>query len=306
MRRRLLALAVSVALLSAAEYAVAASNAPVSWQHMTPDQVFFKIRDVFRSHRPPPLYEQYTLVRQDDDAEGYPDYANSYTFHVWERSSDKAALGRQISYLGGTGQISWEGPPEFMRPQLNALDAPPGHPELADPGPPTADLFQPAPITRHPITWVPTPEPTNGPQLPVIAREQVQFNLDYRVTSVGIKDGLLHLTLTPRRDPERNRLRELWAVPTTFELSKVVEEDHFEVCYAGNVCKFYPAWFTIALGRVEDVPTITEIRAVVQGGYNGDDRVVNYAFENVSYPQALPGWYFSASQYAQHLGDAPT
>jgi hypothetical protein len=306
MRPRILALAAAAALLTAGAQVGAATDAPVPWQRMTPDQIYFKIRDVFRSHRPPPLYEQYTLVRQDDDAEGYPDYANSYTFHIWERSSDKAALGRQISYLGGTGQISWEGPPEFMRPQLNALDAPPGHPELADPGPPTADLFQPAPLVRHPITWVPTPEPTNGPQLPVIAREQIQFNLDYRVTSVGIKDGLLHVSLVARRDPQRNRLRELWAIPTTFDLTKVVEEDHFEVCYAGNVCKFYPAWFTITLSRVENVPAITQIRAVVQGGYNGDDRVVDYAFENVTFPDSLPAWYFDATQYAQHLGEAPT
>lgn len=281
-------------------------TAGTTWRHMTRDEIFFKIRDVFRSHRPPPRYEQYTLVRQDDDAEGFPDYANSYTFHVWERTTDKAALGRQVSYLGGTGQISWEGPPEFMRPQFNDVDAPPGHPELADPGPPTADLFQPAPAQRHPIAWIPTPEPAASPAPPVIARAQVLFNLDYFVDSVGLKDGLLHVTVTPRRDPERNRLRQLWVVPNTFELTKVVAEDHFEVCYAGNICRFYPATFTISLNQVDGVPVITQVRAVVQGGYNGDDRTVDYAFEEINFPTSLPDWYFDPTQYAQHINEAPT
>ncbi|MHB8433388.1 MAG: hypothetical protein ACYC8W_08505 [Candidatus Tyrphobacter sp.] len=272
--------------------------AAVPLPSMSPDDVFYKIREVFRSHRPPPPYETYTLVRQNDDAEGYPDYADSYTFHIWMRTSDKAALGREFSRLGAIGQM------EFMRPQFNSVDAPEDHPELADPGPPTADLFEPAPAHPHPISWVPTPEPT-GTMPPVIGRVNVSVNADYYVVAVNADQGLLHVVLTPRRDPERNRLRELWVDPRTFELEKVLATDRFEYC-VGHRCETYPTLFTITLGRLDGMPVVTHIHGVVEGGYNSDDRVVEYSFENIAFPHSLPSWYFDPRDYAAHIQDAPT
>jgi hypothetical protein len=285
------------ALFAATAFVRAADT--TSWQSLTPDQVYYKIRDVFRSHRPPPTYESYTLVRADDTAEGYPDYADSYTFHIWMRTTDKAALGREISRLGAIGQL------EFMRPQFNAVDAPPDHPELADPGPPTADLFEPAPVNPHPISWVPTPEPHYTP-LPIIAHERFVFNLDYYVESVGIEDGLLHVVLAPRRDPERNRLRELFADPKTFELQKVVAMDRFEVCDDAHHCQIYPTRFTITMTHIDGMPVVTHVHGVVEGGYNGDDQIVEYSFKDIAFPQSLPDWYFDPRDYAQHAQDAPT
>ncbi|HEY9086202.1 MAG TPA: hypothetical protein VIN40_09770, partial [Candidatus Tyrphobacter sp.] len=209
-----------------------AQAASVPLPHMSPDDVFFAIRRVFRSHRPPPPFETYTLVRQNNDAEGYPDYASSYTFHIWCRTSDKAALARSIARLGAIGPL------EFMRPQFNNVDGVADHPEYADPGPPTADLFEPAPIHPHPVTWVPTPEPTTT-SAPVIARTSITINIDYYVVSVGADQGLLHVVLTPRRDPERNRLRELWVDPKTLELRKVVATDRLEVSGGGRT-DIYP------------------------------------------------------------------
>lgn len=264
---------------------------------MSPDQVFYKIRDVFRSHRPPPLYETYTLVRQNNDAEGFPDYASSYTFHIWCRTSDKAALARSISRLGAEGAL------EFLRPQFNNVSGTEDHPEYADPGPPTADLFEPAPAHPHPITWVPTPEPTNQPR--VIARTVVTINMDYYVVSVGVDQGLLHVVLTPRRDPERNRLRELWVDPQTFELRKLVATDRLEVS-DGRHSEIYPVLFTITLGRLDGIPIVTHIHGVVQGGYNGDDQIVEYSFENIAFPESLPSWYFDPATYASHVNDAPS
>ncbi len=266
---------------------------------MSPDDVFYAIRRVFRSHRPPPPFETYTLVRQDNDAEGYPNYADSYTFHIWMRTSDKAAMGREISRLGAIGQL------EFMRPQFNAVDAPDDHPEYADPGPPTADLFEPAPVRPHPVSWVPTPEP-NATMAPLIAHTTVTINIDYYVVAVNADEGLLHVELTPRRDPERNRLRGLWVDPKTFELRKVLATDRFEFCESGHSCEIYPTLFTITIGRIDGVPVVTHVHGVVEGGYNGDDQIVEYSFEDVAFPQSLPNWYFDAAQYASHVNEAPT
>lgn len=266
---------------------------------MSPDDVFYKIRAVFRSHRPPPPYETYTLVRQNNDAEGYPDYASSYTFHIWVRTSDKAAMARQISRLGAIGPL------EFMRPQFNDVAPDNDHPEFDDPGPPTADLFEPAPTQPHPISWVPTPEPT-GTMPPVIMHVGVTINADYYVDAVNADDGLLHVVLTPRRDPERNRLRELWVDPHTFELEKVLCTDRLAVDYGAGHLDIYPVLFTVTLGRLDGIPIVTHIHGVVEGGYSGDDAIVEYSYQDVAFPRSLPSWYFDPHDYAAHLDDAPT
>lgn len=275
-----------------------ASEQAVPLPAMSPDDVFYKIRAVFRSHRPPPTYETYTLVRQNNDAEGYPDYASSYTFHIWVRTTDKAALARQIFRLGAIGPL------EFMRPQFNDVAPDNDHPEFDDPGPPTADLFEPAPIHPHPISWVPTPEPS-GTLPPIIARVGVTVNADYYVDSVGADDGLLHVVLTPRRDPERNRLRELWVDPRTFELEKVLCTDRLAVDYGSGHVDIYPVLFTVTIGRLDGIPVVTHIHGVVQGGYSGDDQIVEYSFDNIAFPASLPDWYFDPREYASHSNDAP-
>lgn len=269
-----------------------------AWTSMSPDQVFYKIRSVFRSHRPPPPYETYTMVRQNNDAQGYPDYASSYTFHVWMRTSDKAAMAREVFRLGAFGPL------EFMRPQFNDVAPEDSHPEFDDPGPPTADLFEPAPIHPHPISWVPTPEPI-GTLPPIIGRVVVSINVDYYVDSVGMDDGLLHVVLTPRRDPERNRLRQLWVDPKTFELERVVCTDRLAVDDGRHVT-LYPTLFTVTLGRLDGVPIVTHIHGIVLGGYDGDDRVVEYSYEDIAFPASLPEWYFDPHDYADHVSDAPT
>ncbi len=84
------------------------------------------IRSAFRAHRPPPPYVTYTLERVQKIEQGYPDYVNSYTYHLWCRSADRACLARKVF------RDTYRGDPEFQRPAFN---------EDRDPGPPTADLF---------------------------------------------------------------------------------------------------------------------------------------------------------------------
>lgn len=122
---------------------------------MTPDQMLAKIRQVFRSHRPPPPYITYTLVREQLTEQGFPDFVWSYTYHIWCRSSDRAALGRKVF------RDNARGPLEFLRPEFN---------QDRDPGPPTADVFERAPEHPQPIDVVPTPEPSGA--LALIARSR--------------------------------------------------------------------------------------------------------------------------------------
>src|SRR6185312_13240032 len=77
---------------SAASAAPGVRNTAAPIPTMSPDDLLAAIRNRFRSHRPPPPYEVYTIVRKQETNYGYPDYANSYTDHVWYRSYDHAAL----------------------------------------------------------------------------------------------------------------------------------------------------------------------------------------------------------------------
>ncbi|MDQ2992353.1 MAG: hypothetical protein M3R30_05980, partial [Candidatus Eremiobacteraeota bacterium] len=139
------AVAVSAALVLASPRVDSAPTVPAALP--SPEAILQKIRTVFRSHRPPPPFVSYTIIRKNNSVTGYPDYASSYTEHVWVRSSDRAALARRVY------RDEDRGPLTFERPAFN---------EARDPGPPTADLFERAPIKPHNglNDYIPTPEPS--------------------------------------------------------------------------------------------------------------------------------------------------
>lgn len=294
-----------IALLLAAlllPYAAPAQSAAPAGQPTLPPytsvshtRVLGLIRQVYRSHRPPPPYEIYTMIRRQNTNYGYPDYANSYTTRYWVRNLDRAALTRNL-YRDDT-----EGDLVFQRPALN---------EATDPGPPTADLFAQAPSVQHgnSVTYVPTPEPT-GPSLKTIATIVVYGEPDYIVTKFTVEGDLLHLVLKPRRDPERNVLREIWADKKSYELRKVIAHDRLFGTDQGT----FPVLFTYTLGYLDGVLVVTHLHGVVEpridrGGetiYGGDGATVDYDFKDISFPASLPAWYFNPRDYAQNRANAP-
>jgi hypothetical protein len=260
--------------------------APLPVATPAPERILALIRAKFRSHRPPPPYVTYTLLRSQLTDQGYPDYVESYTYHLWCRTSDRAALGRKVFRAG------YRGPLEFMRPAFN---------EPRDPGPPTADVFEPAPARPHPITFVPTPEP-NFTELPIIASVVTVGEFDYRVVSLKTEGEELHLRIEPIRNPERNRLREIWADKTTYELHKLVATDKLFVEKGST----YSVAFTISMGTLEGRPVVTDVHGDVGDGYFGDGQKVDFHFRDVAFPATLPAWYFDPRAYAAHAGDAPS
>jgi hypothetical protein len=257
------------------------------------ERLLFLIRRQFRSHRPPPPYVTYTLVRKQTLDDGYPDLVNSYTYHIWCRTTDRAALGRKV-YRG-----SARGTLEFLRPSFN---------EPWDPGPPTADLFEPAPVHPHtnPREFVPTPEPS-GSLPPTIASVTALGEFDYRVTNIAQEGHLIHVSLMPRRDPDRNRLRELYVDARTLELQEVVATDKL---YEEDSHHVYPMLFTITLGWMNNMPVVTHIHGTPtyeqDAEYLGRDATVDYDFNDITFPGGLPEWYFDPRNYAQHTVDAPS
>jgi hypothetical protein len=278
---------VRVAVLLAAALALQ-GVAPDAEPSPTPQRVLGLIRSQYRSHRPPPAYETYTLVRSQKATNGYPDPVGSYTMHVWVRNVDRAALRRQVF------RDDYRGPLTFDRPAFN---------EDRDPGPPTADVFEPAPARPHPVSEVPTPEPHYTP-LPVIGSVRALFESDYRVDSLRTEGDLLHLQIYPIRDVERNRLREIYADAKTLELRKLIATDKLFVNDGKD--GIFPIVLTVTMGTVQGYPVVSTLHAVVGGGYVGDGQEIDIRFTDIAFPPTLPAWYFDARSYAAHQNDAPS
>ena len=273
-------------------FLVAAAAPEPTPEPLTPQQTLSVIRFQFRTHRPPPPYVQYTMTRTQKDDHGFPDFVGSYTYHVWCRTLDRAALGRRV-YRG-----TYRGALEFERPAFN---------EARDPGPPTADVFEPAPLHPHPIEFVPTPEAQQTP-LKTIGQVAVSGEFDYRAVSMETVGKEVHLVIEPTRDPDRNRLRQIWADKDTYELHKLVATDKLFV-EGGPI---YAVKFTITMGWLDGRPIITDARGVVLENlsnandiYSGDGKDVDFSYTDVTFPKTLPDWYFDKRAYAQHIADAP-
>jgi len=266
--------------------AALAAPAPTETPLPSPKRLLGAIRAQFRTHRPPPPFEVYVLERKELTDQGFPDYVDSYKTKYWVRNLDRAALTRRIFRSINRGELI------FDRPAFN---------EDRDPGPPTADLFEPAPPHPRPITFVPTPEPVES-ALPTIGVVSAVGEFDYDVTSVDVEGDELHLKLLPTRDPDRNRLRELWVDKKTLELHKLVATDKLFIMNSNEV---YGVLFTVTLQMIDNIPCVTAIHGVVGDGYSGDGQVVDYTFTNITFPATLPEWYFEPKTYPQHDDDAP-
>lgn len=266
-----------------------ASDLPAS---PTPQQLLTEVRNVFRSHRPPPPFETYQIERKEDTQFGYPDYVESYKYNVWIRNVDRAALQRHVF------RDDYRGPLEFNRPAFN--EARPGAEELEDPGPPTADLFEPAPVHPRSVDFVPTPEPSYTP-LRVIATVKSSAHDDYTVTAVSTEGEMLHLSVIPYRNPDRNRLREIYVNKKTLELEKVVATDKLFV----ENDKTYAVIFTIDMQMLDGIPVVTHIHGKVDRAFVGDGEDLDYYFRSITFPKSLPDWYFDPHTYAAHSSNAP-
>lgn len=270
---------------ASASPSVAATQSAV--ESPTPSRLLGMIRAKFRSHRPPPAYITYILERKQLTDQGYPDYAESYKTKYWTRNADRAALTRRVNRDINRGEM------KFDRPAFN---------ESRDPGPPTADLFEPAPRKSRPVSFVPTPEPV-GSSLPTIGNISVVGEFDYRVDTIATEGNELHLTILPTRDPDRNRLRELFVDRKTLELHKLVATDKLFLLGSSDV---YGVTFTVTLGMLEGTPVVKTIHGVVGDGYQGDGSIVDYTFRDITFPATLPAWYFDPKTYAQHEAEEPS
>ena len=146
------------------------------------------------------------------------------------------------------------------------------------------------------------------PSAEIIGRIGSLIEFDYRVTNVQYEGGLVHLTLAPISDPDRNRLRELYADRTTYELTKLVATDTLFI--SGPMHDEFAALFTMTMGVVNGVPVVTHIHGTIGANragqeYEDDGKVVDFSFTDITFPPQLPEWYFNPREYGAHTNDVP-
>lgn len=249
------------------------------------DAILARARAVFRE-RPRPPFVVYTLSRTERVGM-LPDFENSHVNRIWYRSGDGAALTRRM--LGSRAR----GPLVFERPRFNAP---------LDPGPPIADIFERAPARPSADT---TPEPEQA-AMQTIGSVSTSVESDYRAEVVDVDARTFHLRLTPRRDADRNRLREVWIDRENYAVRRFVATDRM---YHGDSGPWDPETFDVRLDREGDVPVIRSISARPdlreQPWTYPNDEEGDYRFSDIAFPPSLPDWYFHPETYGDHLHEAP-
>ncbi len=233
------------------------------------------------SERPP--FVAYTLIRRDT-FEGAPDFANSYTLRIWCRTVDSAALSRRVFGSHARGNA------EFIVP---AFDKP------IDPGPPTADLLD---VIREDQA---SPAPAASGALPVIGSVATAIETNYDVSVAGVSGTDVHLRLRARRDPDRNRLTDLFVDRDSYAIDRAVAHDHL---YKQG--QSVPERFEIVFGVQGDVAVIRSIHgqtdySELAARSSEPLHEVDYRFEDITFPSVLPAWYFEPAEYGAHRAELP-
>ena len=134
--------------------------------------------------------------------------------------------------------------------------------------------------------------------LPVIGSVGVGTDYDYRVTRLRRDASLWHLPLAPKRDPDRNRIDDLWVDAASFELVRMRVRDHLYLGLSGQSLEDeFDARFVMRDG----LPILQSIHGQTQYAQFETD----YTYRDVVFPPALPDWYFEPMLYGLHRSEAP-
>jgi hypothetical protein len=150
-------------------------------------------------------------------------------------------------------------------------------------------------LARSPTARPPGAEPIESPA-PVIGQIAVTGG-DYNVTLAGneLLDGfdVYHLTLVPLKDPDQNRIRDLWVDVKTFDVRKLVTMGIFEkgppttVPWTVTFIQLQGHWFIR-----QEVTTATLRTPGHLFGGSTEYRGINYTFGAYEYPAFIPDLEF--------------
>ena len=253
--------------------------------------IFARAKTTFRSHRRPE-FVVYTL-RRTEERDGKPLESGTYVLRIWYRSGDRAAMSRRLATPSPLATAGPPGPLVFYQVAFN---------QPTDPGPPTTDIFEPVPPHGGVL---PTPLPHED--MRTIQNVHVAAELDYSVLNAELAGDAYHLWVQPRRDVDRNRLRELWIDAQTYDVRRAIANDRLYFSDSGG--GWVPDIFDMALELQDAVPVIRTIASTTEVDKdtiaNGPHDHIQFSFEDIAFPATLPSWYFHPHEYGFHMQDAP-
>ena len=278
-------------VLALAAALVLTAQAPAPDAALTGDQILARAKAAFRAHPRPPFIV-YTLFRRDRH-NGIPDFENSYALKVWCRTADRSALLRRLSNGVARGEL------QHVTVMFD---------RALDPGPPTADMFEKrlfgaSSARRDGAGPTPSPDAATtageaGPPLPEIGRVNARDG-DYAARRVAREGDLIHLWLEAKSDPDRNRLDELWLDARSYDLRRARVRDHLYLQFGPVLDETFDVQFVPGPGGL---PLILSIHGQTREG----DYETTYTFRDLTFPVALPDWYFEPRTYRAHVAEAPS
>jgi hypothetical protein len=275
----------SLAAFAAVPAAFAAAGRPATIAPELALRVLGEAKRAWRA-RTVPAYVVYSIDRETTLDMQY-DMRGSYRDRVWYRTSDGLALTRRFEGARAVGALRLE------RPTFDAAK---------DPGPPTVDLFS-LPL----MSAAPAPVASD---IPVIGHATAHAEYDYAVTSATLEtagaDQRYHLVVRAAREPDRNRLQELWIDPSTYAIDRVKAKDRlFLIDDRERVVDVSPEAFDMRVAATDGVRHVTRIDTRCLRHDGVFDATV-YRYTDVQFPATLPDWYFDDAQYRRNGKDAPT
>jgi hypothetical protein len=247
------------------------------------EKILARAKAQFRAYRRP-AFVSYTLSREDGIS-GRPYLADSYSLGVWCRTADRAALTRTVNDAGDV-----DGPLAFVRPAFD---------KAVDPGPPTIDIFE-----RNAFLRAAAPVATPAADIPTLAVVAVRIELDYRVDAFQLEGNAWVLHLSPRREPERNRLRTLWIDHESFDLRRAIATD---ALFLGD--QKSAEIFDMKFEKQNGIPVIRSIEMRSADEAPLLPQILRhrglYLFQNIAFADAMPAWYFNPARYASNVRQAP-
>jgi hypothetical protein len=132
-----------------------------------------------------------------------------------------------------------------------------------------------------------------------IGRTRINEPPRYHVVLADTTGNVAHLTLTPLRDPFRNRLRELWVETDTGIVRQAI------VAGVGDRSPIADGKFRITFMQVQGGTYISKIESITPIHFGDDDDVsdLTFTFENLVLTSDSPKYRFGISTPVQTLHD---
>ncbi len=163
-----------------------------------------------------------------------------------------------------------------------------------------------------PDTWLmarqqqPAPQPSAANMLPdlsdlkVIADVVAVGSPSYEIRVAGRDGAIVHLVLSPRSDPVKHNLRELWVDTATNRILRAIVQGTYRPMPADIVEKSYALE---DFGQVGPYWLVIHRKWTYAPPFSGVLLRFEATVQTMRFPETLPAWIFDERAFRAHAGD---